>query len=230
MKKTLVFAVTFLVLFSCTNKEENTMYVKGTIDGLKKGTLYLQKQIDSAFVSVDSISINGTSDFLLSDKVESPEIYFLSLGNGYKSIPFFGEKDSITINTKLDKFELKAEIKGSENQELLDKYNDMIKQFNNKNLDLIKEDFEARRSGYQDSIILVENKRLRLLKTQSLYAVNFAIQNADHEVAPYIALTEVNTANIQLLDTINKSLTPTVKASKYGKQLEEAIIKLKENN
>jgi hypothetical protein len=228
MKKTLVFAVTFLVLFSCTNKEENTMYVKGTIDGLKKGTLYLQKQIDSAFVSVDSISINGTSDFLLSDKVESPEIYFL--GNGYKSIPFFGEKDSITINTKLDKFELKAEIKGSENQELLDKYNDMIKQFNNKNLDLIKEDFEARRSGYQDSIILVENKRLRLLKTQSLYAVNFAIQNADHEVAPYIALTEVNTANIQLLDTINKSLTPTVKASKYGKQLEEAIIKLKENN
>ena len=107
MKKILVIAVTFLVLFSCNKKDENTMYVKGKIDGLKKGTLYLQKQIDSAFVSVDSISINGTSDFLLSDIVESPEIYFLSLGKGYKNIPFFGEKDSITINTKLDKFELK---------------------------------------------------------------------------------------------------------------------------
>ncbi len=227
MKKILVLTVTFLVLFSCNKTEDNTMYVKGTIDGLKKGTLYLQKQIDSAFVSVDSISINGTSDFLLSDIVESPEIYFLSLGKGYKSIPFFGEKDSITINTRLDKFELKAEIKGSENQDLLNKYSDMIKQFNNKNLDLIKEDFDARKSGYQDSIILVENKRLRLLKTKSLYAVNFAIQNADHEVAPYIALTEVNTANIQLLDTINKSLTPAIKESKYGKQLEEAIVKLK---
>lgn len=227
MKKILVIAVTFLILFSCTKKDDNRMYVKGTIDGLKKGTLYLQKQIDSAFVSVDSISINGTSDFLLSDIVESPEIYFLSLGKGYKNIPFFGEKDSITINTKLDKFELKAEITGSENQDLWNKYIDIIKKFNDKNLELIKEDFEMRKLGNQDSINLIENKRMRLLRTKSLYAVNFAIQNANHEVAPYIALTEVNSANIQLLDTINKSLTPAIKESKYGKQLDEAIVKLK---
>lgn len=203
------------------------MFVKGTIDGLKKGTLYLQKQIDSSLVTVDSVALNGTNEFLLKDIVESPQIYFLNLGKSDKSIAFFGEKDTITITTNLDKFELKAKISGSENHDLWNKHNEMIKKFNNKNLDFIKEDFEARKSGYQDSIIMVENKRVRMLKTKYLYSVNFAIQNSNFEIAPYIALTEIGAANIHLLDTINKSLTPSAKASKYGKQLDEVIIKLK---
>ena len=43
------------------------------------------------------------------------------------------------------------------------------------------------------------------------------------EVSPYIALTELNNANIQLLDTVNKSLSEEVRLSKYGKQLDDFI-------
>jgi len=229
MKKIIFLAFAFLVFYSCNNSDENTMYVKGTIDGLKKGTLFLQKEIDSLLVTVDSIQLNGTSDFLLTAKIESPEIYYLNLGKSDKTITFFGEKDTINIHTKLDQFDFKAKISGSENQDLLDGYTEMIRKFNNKNLDFIKEDLEAQISGSQDSIILIGNKQKRLLRTKYLYTVNFAINNASYEVAPYIALTEINVANIQFLDTINKSLTPEIKASKYGKQLNEAIIKLKEN-
>ena len=67
-----------------------------------------------------------------------------------------------------------------------------------------------------------------LIKRKYLYTTNFAVQNAKYEVAPFLALTELYDANIHLLDTINNSLSKKVKASKYGKQLDNYITKIKE--
>ncbi len=227
MKKILFFVFGIILIYSCEKENTNTMYVNGNIKGLKKGTLYLQKQKDSLIVSVDSVHVNGTDEFLLTDEVTSPEMYFLTLGNGNKKIPFFGEKDSINIFSRLDKFEEKAKITGSKNQDLLDEYLDMKKKFNNKNLDLIKEEFEARKSGVQDSVDIVAKKLKSLNRRKYLYTTNFAVNNANYEVAPYIALTELVNANITLLDTINNSLSPEIKKSKYGKQLDEFITEIK---
>lgn len=229
MKKVLIFAIGVLFFVSCNKENKNTMYVKGTIKGLKKGTLYLQKQVDSLVVSVDSVHVNGTEDFILTDEVISPEMYYLTLGNKDKRIPFFGEKDSITITSKLDKYVLKAKISGSVNQALLDEYYDIKNKFSNQNLDFIKAEFEAKRSNNQDSVMLVQKKLKNLIRRKYLYTTNFAIRNADFEVAPYIALTELNNATIKLLDTVNNSLSDKVKKSKYGKQFDAFILKIKED-
>jgi len=229
MKKIFFIAFTILLIYSCKNENSNTMYVKGNIKGLKKGTIYLQKQIDSIIVSVDSVNINGSSEFLLTDVIESPEMYYLTLGKSNKKIPFFGGKDTITINSNLDKFVRKAKITGSKNQTLLDEFFEIKNKFNNQNLDLIKENFEAKKSANQDSIISAEKKLKGLIRRKYLYTTNFAINNSTYEVAPYIALTELFDANIKLLDTINKALSVEVKNSKYGKQLDEFIAGIKEN-
>jgi len=228
MKKILFITLMILSVSSCKNDVEDTMFVKGEIKGLKKGTLYLQKQVDSLILSVDSLTVNGRNDFLLKDIIESPEIYFLTLKDSDKRITFFGEKDTITINSVLDKFDIKAEIKGSNNQNILNGYNELKRRFNDKNLDLIKEELEAQKSGNLDSIILVEEKMKGLLKRRYLVTINYAINNADFEVAPYIALSEVYDANISMLDTINNSLSPDVKQSKYGIMLQEYIDERKE--
>jgi len=228
MKKVLIFVFGILLIYSCSKESENTMYVKGNIKGLKKGTLYLQKQMDSLIISVDSIHVNGTDEFLLRDVILSPQMYFLTLGNGNKRIAFFGEKDTINISSRLDKFEFKAKITGSKNQELLDNYLAIKKKFSNQNLDLIKEEFEARKSGVQDSLDIINKKLKNLNRRLYLYTTNFAVNNSDFEVAPYIALTELVNANIRLLDTINKSLTPEIKDSKYGMQLDKFIKTIKE--
>ncbi len=229
MRKVLFFVIVLVLFFSCGKDNENTMFVKGNIKGLKKGTLYLQKQIDSLVVSVDSVKVNGTDEFILTDEVTDPEMYYLTLGKGNNKIAFFGEKDTVYVSTRLDKFVLKATIKGSENQELLDQFYEVKGKFHGQNLDLIKAEFEARKSGNQDSLDLVTKKRKNILKRRYLYTVNFAINNASHEVAPYVALTELVDANIKLLDTINNSLSPKVKKSKYGVKLDEFIVGIKEN-
>ena len=214
---------------ACSKDNVSTMYVKGSIKGLKKGTLYLQKQIDSLIVSVDSVYVDGTDSFVMQDEVESPEMYYLTLGTGDKKIAFFGEKDTISISSDLEKFAFRAKVSGSENQAILDKYYDMAKKFNDQNLDLIKEEFEARKIGSQDSIDAVTKKLKGWTRRKYLYTTNFAVNNAAYEVSPYIALTELADANVTLLDTINNSLTAEIKSSKYGKQLEEYIKSIKEN-
>jgi hypothetical protein len=57
--------------------------------------------------------------------------------------------------------------------------------------------------------------------------VNFAVTNNNSEVSPYLALTEIYDAQTKWLDTINNSLTPKVKDSKYGKALDGYIIQRK---
>jgi len=228
MKKTIASLLIIAILAACKTEKKNTMFVQGEVKNLKKGTLYLQKMKDTLAVTVDSIALDGINTFTLADEVESPELYFLSLNKSpSKQISFFGEKGTITINTKLDKFVYGATINGLTNQQLLDEYNEMKRKFSDKRLDLIKADFDSKKSGDSIKIDSIENLIKGLIKRRYYYTTNFAVNHPDNEIAPYLALTELFDANITLLDTINNSLTPKVKVSKYGKKLEEFIADIK---
>lgn len=204
------------------------MVVKVTIDGLKKGTLYLQKIKDTVLVSTDSVQLDGSANYMLSDDVESPEIYYLALDKiAGERISFFGEKGEITINAKLAKFATSAKITGSVNHGLLEEHNAMAQKFNGKKLDLVVEKFNAYKINDTALAAELEKDEKSLIRRKYYYTTNFAVVNATHEVAPYLALTELYDANIKLLDTINNSLSKEVKASKYGKELEKYIKEIK---
>ena len=126
-------------------------------------------------------------------------------------------------NTTLKNFETDVIVEGSENQKKLMEYQEMMKQFNQRNLDLIKLNLKAQQLEDQASIDSTTREYDNLLKRRYLYTVNFAINNKDYEIAPYLAISEVYDANIKYLDTIYKSLTPKVKTSKYGQSLEQFL-------
>ena len=228
MKNIFIPLLAIVLIVSCTSDKKGSMLVTGDVKGLKKGTLYLQKMNDSIAVSVDSIVLDGVSTFTLSDEMESPEIYYLALNNDpQKRILFFGDIGTIDIQTRLDKFSYGATITGLKNQQLLEDYNDMIKDYRDRNLELIEAEFEVRKS--KDSIKMDSVQKLfqSLLKSRYRYTINYAITNADAEVAPYLALTELYNANIVWLDSVNNSLSKEVKTSKYGKRLEKFISEIK---
>lgn len=228
MKKIILSVIVISILLSCGGNGKDTLTVNGEIKNLKKGTLYLQKVIDTLVVSVDSITLDGKNTFSLSDEVESPELYYLTLDKSpEKSIPFFGEPGTVTINTRLDKFVFSAVINGLKNQQLLDEYNKMIGQYSGKRLDLVKADFEAKRDKDSIKVDSIANAINSLIKSKYRYTANFIITHPDNEVAPYLALTEFYDANIKWLDSVNNSLSPRIKESKYGKQLQEYIAEVK---
>ncbi|MEM5539509.1 MULTISPECIES: DUF4369 domain-containing protein [unclassified Olleya] len=228
MKKIIALLV-LVSLFSCGN-DANKLTVKGTVKGLKKGTIYLKKVNDTVLVTVDSIVVNGSPEFTLQSDIDEPEMFYLYLNKNTKEddrISFFADKGVTEINTTLKGFSYDAKIKGSKQHDVLEEYLSMIGKFNNKNLDLTKEYIEAARD--KDTIKLKQTEAIlnSFKKRKYLYTANFAVTHKDSEVAPYLALSEIYDANVIYLDTISKVLTPEIKASKYGKQLEVYIAEIK---
>ncbi|WP_242205670.1 DUF4369 domain-containing protein [Aestuariivivens insulae] len=229
MKKT---ALAFLMLFALScGKEQPDLIVKTTIKGLKKGTVYLRKVEDTTLVTVDSVIVNGTPQFELKSQLESPEMFYLYLDKNSSEqdrIAFFADKGITEIHTTLKHFVFDAKIKGSEQQKVYENYQLLMSRINHRNLDLIKESFDAQKDGDSLAFADYEKKQNNIIKSKYLQTVNFALNNSDSEVAPYLALTEIYNARLSFLDTINKSLSPKVKASKYGKKLDAFIKEIKD--
>ena len=225
MKKLFVLSA-LLFIVSCVKDPD--LIVKGQVKGLKKGTIYLEKIQDSAVVIIDSIVLNGSSKFELKSKLDSPEMLYLRLDKNNTNeiedqLNFFADNGIIEINTTLKNFVSDAVISGSEQQKIYEDYRKVIQRYNNKKLDLIKESFEAKITKDSVKILSTNKAMLSLVKSKYLYTVNFAINNKNSEVAPYVTITEIHDAQTNWLDTINNSLTPKVKASKYGKALNNLI-------
>ena len=228
MKKLLFLIVLLSLLTACKTNNKDLMVVQGEIKNLKKGTVYLQKVIDTILVTVDSINLDGENKFTLTDAVDSPQIYFLSLDkSANKQLSFFGEKGTIKVITRLDRFNINPKIEGLTNQQLLDEYNAMKSQYTNKRLDLLKEELEAKKVYDSIKIDSIAEAFDKLIKSKYRYTANFIITHPDYEVAPYLALTEFYDANFSWLDSVNNALTPKIKASKYGKELEAYLADVK---
>lgn len=222
-----------IFLIGCSSNTGN-LTITGNVKGLKKGSLLLQKFEDTTLITVDSMIIDGNSHFMFSEEIIEPEIFYLyvRLKDGSLKddrIRFFAEEGTITINTTIDKFGSNAKISGSKNDSLLREYNKIKQRFTSRNLDIIEERLKL--NSDSDSLILEnEIKQQRLLSNQYYSTVNFAINNKEFEVAPYLILTETPFANAKYLDTVYSALNPKIKNSKYGKELESLIKFRKEND
>ena len=133
----------------------------------------------------------------------------------------------MTIETTLDSYLMDAKITGSKNQELLEEYSKINSKFNEENLDLIAKKFKAIKYKKEAAIDSLTKKQESNIKRKYLFATNFAINNKDHEIAPYIALADIYDINLKYLDTIQKSMTPKVAQSLYGKKLTSYVNDIK---
>ena len=227
MKKTSLISIALFII--CCNSDQNQMIVSGKVDGLRKGTIYLQKELDSTIVSLDSVKINGNSDFKLSTVIDEPDIYYLYLnkddGDSLNDIiTFFGNKGEININTRLSTFDSSYEISGSKNSELLKEYFSIIRKYNLQNLDLLEIFYNAQINNNQKRIDSVNEKLENLIKRKYLYSLNFSITNSANEISPYIVVSQIPDVNIDLLRKVYDTLPEDIKVSKYGKVLMELTL------
>ncbi|MGB5273110.1 MAG: DUF4369 domain-containing protein [Flavobacteriaceae bacterium] len=229
MKKILLAVLTIALFLSCEKGDtKNTMNLTGNIKGLKKGTLYLQHIADSVLVTIDSLPISGDGNFTFKTELESPEIFYLYLNKKDNNdvndrITFFAEPGNISIITNWNTFDTNAKIEGSETQKKLEEYQKVMSSINLRNMALLQSAANPEKpldSVQFDSIARVSGKNVQ---RGYAYALNFALNNTDSYIAPYIALYEVPDANRIYLDSINKSLSPAVAGSKYGKALKALL-------
>lgn len=230
MNKIIIALVSVLLFISCAEEKKatNSLEITGNIKGLKKGKLYIQRVQDSTLIVLDSIIFNGKSDFTSTISLDAPEMLYFYVDRGVSNsmdnnLLFFAEPGKMTITTELDYFLAKAKITGSKNQELYDQYKDIVSKFNDQQLELVQDELLALKGKNKMSPEENKQKQDALLRRRYLYAGNFAATNANYEVSPYIALTDIYDMNLKYLDTIQKKMTPKVAQSKYGKKLNEYL-------
>ncbi len=230
MKKLLLAILSLFILASCENKPETNLQITGIVKGLQKGTLYLKKMSDSTYTTLDSIKIDGKSEFESNIDLKSPEMLYLFLdrgetNSGDNNLMFFAEPGKINIATDLEYFYSKAVVTGSKNNELYENYKKITSRYNEQQLELTVAKINALKNKQLNLIPSIEEKSNALINRKYLIAINFAVNNKDYEVAPYIALTEIN-ANNRYLDTIQKSMSPKVAKSRYGLMLTKYLTEI----
>jgi hypothetical protein len=230
MKKIIPALLTLLLIISCNKKDHGdaNLHIAGNVKGLNQGKLYIQKIVDTSMVVLDTIIINGKSNFESHLKLDSPEMLYLFLDRGQtnsidNNLPFFAEPGNMTIETHIDEFFARAKVTGSENHKLYEEFLKIKSRFNGQKMDLIKKSHEASANKNVIQIDSIAEQSDRMLKRRYLYTVNFARNNAKKEIGPYLALSEIYDANVKYLDTIRQAMSPEVAKSHYGKMLTKYV-------
>jgi len=226
MNKILSLIVLTLFIVSCNKESETNFTLKGSIKGLKKGVVYLQKDGDSTVIDLDSMVISGQPEFTLQTNLNEPVLLYLKLfkNDGEEHyIPFFADKGITEIKTTLKKFNFDAEINGSKQQDLLNEYTKVMAKFNDQNLDLLEANFLAQKDNDSVAVDSLTKQSETLLKRKYSYTIQFALNNNDNIIAPYLALYDMPSANQIYIDSVYNRLTDNVKNSFYGKKLGDVI-------
>lgn len=224
--KTLSLFALLSTIVSCGNDKDTNFTINGTIKGLKKGVVYLQKEGDSTIINLDSMVITGQPEFTLKTNLKEPILLYLKLfkNDGEEHyIPFFADQGVTELKTTLKNFNYDAEIKGSKQQELLNEYTKVMSKFNDQNLDIIEANFLAQKDNDSIAVDSLIKASETLFKRKYSYTIQFALNHKDNIIAPYLALYEIPSANPVYVDSVYNGLTEDIKNSFYGKKLGEVI-------
>ena len=137
------------------------------------------------------------------------------------------EIKTVLSSKNIGNYKRSFELKGKRNIELMKEFN------------VYEERFMSERDKLEDKrkilIELNEFERVdsiqklldRLLLKSYLFTANFAINNSEQDIAPYLAIKKIPDARIEILEKIEKKLSDKVKETRYGKLFQKLLKKRK---
>ena len=226
MKRFLLSLSAIVFLVSCSSNTKNTE-VTIIVDGLKKGTVYLQKITESGLVSLDSIESNGNEKLNLSLNLEHPELLYAYLdkfdGSSFNDrLAFFAEPGEIQISTTLNNFENAAVVSAGVEHEEFKKLQQMLSRFTKKDFELIQlaQTDRITDEHFVDSIVNQSNSN-NIKRYQ--FIANYALTNPNKYVSAYLITSEGEELNPRWKDSIFNSFSDAIKKSKYGQLLNSQL-------
>ena len=226
MKRFLLSLSAIVFLVSCSSNTKNTE-VTIIVDGLKKGTVYLQKITESGLVNLDSIESNGNEKLNLSLNLDHPELLYAYLdkfdGSSFNDrLAFFAEPGEIEISTTLNNFENAAVVSAGVEHEEFKKLQQMLSRFTKKDFELMQlaQTDRITDERFVDSIVNQSNSN-NIKRYQ--FIANYALTNPNKYVSAYLITSEGEELNPKWKDSIFDSFSDAIKKSKYGQLLNSQL-------
>jgi len=120
MKNIFLFIFIFITLTSC-QKSVSEFHITGTVEGIRSGTVYLQKFNNKRFYVIDSALVQE-GQFTFSHDLELPEIYGLTLDTNKNSYMVFLDENPIRISLDSARYYSQTRVEGSDLQDLYLEY------------------------------------------------------------------------------------------------------------
>ncbi len=223
MKKILSIALGILLLASCSNTQKNEYKITGKITGKVAAKAYLQIYENGEMKTLDSANfVNGS--FKFKGSLNSPDYYYIQIGDSRNRISLFVENSEITITAHADSLR-GAEITGSKTQ---NDYNGFIESraiFDNK-LNALYNDYKNAETEEIKADIEVKYDSIDNLKSD--FTKTYVINNNSSILAPFIIRRElIYSIDLNELITLTDTLSPELTNNKYTKQLYERITLLR---
>ncbi len=133
------------------------------------------------------------------------------------------EVNTILNSNVLGNYKRSFEVKGKKNIELMEKFKIFEKQFISKRDELNDKRKIFIEINDVERVDSIQNLLDVLQYKSYLFTANFAINNSDSEIAPYLGVKKIADAKIEILEAIEEKLTEKVKKSKYGKIFLELV-------
>ena len=226
MKRLLLSLSAIALLASCNSTSENTE-VTISINGLKKGTVYLQKITKAGLINLDSVESNGKETLNLGLNLNHPELIYAYLDKADGStfndrLAIFAEPGKIHISTSLTNFENDAVIKAGEEHEAFKNLQEMLSRFNKKDFELMQlaQTDRINDDRFVDSIVKQSNSN-NIKRYQ--FIANYALSNPNKYVSAYLVTSEGEELNPKWKDSIFNNFSEAIKKSTYGQQLNSQL-------
>ena len=185
MKKQLLFVFALALVLSACNQKGNDFKVNVSLKNSNNQTVYLQKFVDNAPVTIDSAVIANEMATLTATKDNPQILYALKIKGKRGSMPFFADNKDVAfvgdINNPQD-----VEIMASETQAELDAYNKQLDAFDSQIRELyavMNEAFSNNDSIMMDSLNTVGTA---LMEQQDSYRDDYIKAHPDSFVTHYI--------------------------------------------
>lgn len=123
MKKYFLLVLSVIAILSCNSSKNSNDNLKlsGSVEGVKTGTVYLQKFSNKSFITIDSTDIVD-SKFSFNQDLELPEIYGLTLDPTKNSLLVFLDENPVTITLDSAQYYRNSKVEGSDLHNLYVEY------------------------------------------------------------------------------------------------------------
>ena len=217
MKRLLIVLIAPMLLFSC--KQEPSYEIKGNIEGLQNSYVHLKKVEDNSWVNVDSVKAEE-GEFKFEGKVESPEMYGLSMGEE-KSTNLFLENSEINVTGHIDSLN-QLTISGSRVHDEYEEFKSKVAKYDQEIQKLYGQYQEQRKQGNEEKMKQVEDEYMAVYDNKMQFIKEYAKDRTSSVMSPYIASKQLlHSMDYVELDSLYTSLDTDIQNSTYGKQLNE---------
>jgi len=227
MRKILYITISILVIQACNKQGTHFsgFEIDGTISGLDSSYVVLKEISGGTLNTMDSTYIlNGI--FTLRGYVESPELCYLIFGDIKKHTRIFIENSKITFNARIDSLD-NAIITGSKSHAEFQAYEDEIKPFENKMVDLYQQ-YRAESDQYNKPLISqIDSLRHALNRDMETYIKNYIGTHRSSIIAPYILSKICDKLKLSEIDSILKLLDKSLFESPYIVDIDKRLQMLK---